>query len=54
MNATDKLIDSFLTSMEAAGTLATTAIIITAKHGQNPLNPAAVRFLWRLLARFLS
>lgn len=42
MNATDTLINGFLNSLEAAGTLSTTAIIIAAKHGQNPLNPSKV------------
>ncbi len=43
MNQTDVAIQSFLTSMATAGTLNTTAIVITAKHGQTPLDPAAVR-----------
>lgn len=42
MNATDELISRLLHDMETAGTLATTAIIITAKHGQNPLDPSMV------------
>ncbi len=42
MNQTDIAIQSFLDSMATAGTLNTTAIVITAKHGQTPLNPAAV------------
>ena len=42
MNQTDVAIQGFLTSMATAGTLNTTAIIITTKHGQTPLNPAVV------------
>ena len=43
MNQTDVAIQGFLDSMKTAGTLNTTAIVITAKHGQTPLNPAEVR-----------
>ncbi len=42
MNATDELINGLVHDMEAAGTLATSAIIIAAKHGQNPLEPSLV------------
>lgn len=40
MNATDELINGLLHDMETAGTLATTAIIIASKHGDNPLDPS--------------
>jgi membrane-anchored protein YejM (alkaline phosphatase superfamily) len=42
MVQTDEAIQTFLTNMNAVGTANSTAIILTAKHGQNPLNPAEV------------
>jgi membrane-anchored protein YejM (alkaline phosphatase superfamily) len=45
MNQTDQAIQTFLDNMNAAGTANSTAVILTAKHGQNPLNPAEVRRL---------
>ena len=49
MNQTDQAIQTFLDNMNTAGTANSTAIILTAKHGQNPLNPAEVRRRARLL-----
>ena len=45
MNQTDQAIQTFLDSMVAAGTANSTAIVLTAKHGQNPLDPTVVRLL---------
>ena len=44
MNQTDQAIQTFVDNMIIAGTANTTAIILTAKHGQNPLDPSKVRW----------
>ena len=45
MQTTDSRIQNFLYSMVAAGTANSTAVILTAKHGQNPLDSGLVRCL---------
>ena len=45
MNQTDQAIQTFLDSMKTAGTANSTAIVLTTKHGQTPLDPTVVRAL---------